>query len=116
MLLCVQVLQFVQEHTEYGQEQLAGNSVHVDRVFLQRYMPELTQHLHYRIVDVSTLKELCRWVHGAQQEAVLGQPLTAAHQQQYSTCFDLGALQDSAAGWCICVFPCMTCARLPHIC
>lgn len=64
VLLCVQVLQFVQEHTEYGQAQLAGNSVHVDRVFLQRYMPELTQHLHYRIVDVSTLKELCRWVGG----------------------------------------------------
>lgn len=56
----VQVLAFVQEHTEYQQAQLAGNSIHVDRVFLQRYMPELTGHLHYRIVDVSTLKELCR--------------------------------------------------------
>lgn len=56
-----QVLAFVQDHTEYGQAQLAGNSIHVDRVFLQRYMPELVEHLHYRIVDVSTLKECCRW-------------------------------------------------------
>lgn len=56
----LQVLAFVQEHTEYGQAQLAGNSVHVDRVFLQRYMPQLVDHVHYRIVDVSTLKELCR--------------------------------------------------------
>jgi oligoribonuclease len=56
----LQVLAFVQEHTEYKQAQLAGNSIHVDRVYLQRYMPQLTDHLHYRIVDVSTLKELCR--------------------------------------------------------
>ena len=56
----LQVLSFVQQHTEYQQAQLAGNSVHVDRVYLQRYMPELNDHLHYRIVDVSTIKELCR--------------------------------------------------------
>lgn len=60
-LVVPQVLAFVQDHTEYGQAQLAGNSIHVDRVFLQRYMPELVEHLHYRIVDVSTLKECCRW-------------------------------------------------------
>lgn len=52
----------MQQHTEFGAAQLAGNSIHVDRVFLQRYMPELVAHLHYRIVDVSTLKELCRLV------------------------------------------------------
>lgn len=39
---------------------LAGNSVHADRAFLRRYMPRLEQHLHYRNVDVSTLKELAR--------------------------------------------------------
>jgi oligoribonuclease len=39
---------------------LAGNSVHADRMFLRRYMPELEAHLHYRNVDVSTLKELAR--------------------------------------------------------
>lgn len=39
---------------------LAGNSVHQDRRFLARYMPRLEKFLHYRIVDVSTLKELAR--------------------------------------------------------
>jgi oligoribonuclease len=39
---------------------LAGNSVHADRMFLRRYMPTLEAHLHYRNVDVSTLKELIR--------------------------------------------------------
>ena len=41
---------------------LAGNTVHQDRRFMARYMPALEQYLHYRIVDVSTLKELAkRW-------------------------------------------------------
>jgi oligoribonuclease len=41
---------------------LAGNTVHADAVFLKKEMPELIQHLHYRIVDVSSVKELvARW-------------------------------------------------------
>ena len=47
-------------HTEAGAAQLAGNSVHVDAAFLRRWMPRLAAHLHYRIVDVSTIMELCR--------------------------------------------------------
>ncbi|KAL5531956.1 REX2_1 [Sanghuangporus sanghuang] len=44
---------------------LAGNSVHVDRMFLAERMPRLLDHLHYRIVDVSSIKELCRrWYNG----------------------------------------------------
>jgi oligoribonuclease len=39
---------------------LAGNSIATDRGFLARDMPELDAHLHYRIVDVSSVKELCR--------------------------------------------------------
>ncbi|HEU0088419.1 MAG TPA: oligoribonuclease [Pseudonocardiaceae bacterium] len=39
---------------------LAGNSVATDRAFLARDMPELDGHLHYRMVDVSSIKELCR--------------------------------------------------------
>lgn len=39
---------------------LAGNSVGQDRLFLLEYMPELVEHLHYRIIDVSTIKELAR--------------------------------------------------------
>lgn len=39
---------------------LAGNSIGTDRGFLARDMPELDDYLHYRMVDVSSLKELCR--------------------------------------------------------
>jgi oligoribonuclease len=39
---------------------LCGNSIWKDRQFLERYMPRLSEHLHYRLVDVSTLKELAR--------------------------------------------------------
>ncbi|MBC8023233.1 MAG: oligoribonuclease [Burkholderiales bacterium] len=39
---------------------LAGNTVHQDRRFMARYMPTFDAYLHYRIVDVSTLKELAR--------------------------------------------------------
>ncbi len=39
---------------------LAGNSVATDRRFMARDMPELEAHLHYRMVDISSIKELCR--------------------------------------------------------
>lgn len=39
---------------------LAGNSIGTDRMFLNRYMPALDQHLHYRNIDVSSIKELSR--------------------------------------------------------
>ena len=54
------MLDFVSKYTPPGKCPLAGNSVHMDRVFLQKYMPRFTNHLHYRIVDVSSVKELCR--------------------------------------------------------
>lgn len=56
------VLSFLQQHTDPGQAPLAGNTVYMDKLFLQTYMPSLVSHLHYRIVDVSTVKELCRSV------------------------------------------------------
>jgi oligoribonuclease len=39
---------------------LAGNSIATDRGFIARDMPELDAHLHYRMIDVSSIKELCR--------------------------------------------------------
>ena len=39
---------------------LGGNSVGTDRVFLSRDMPAVVEHLHYRVIDVSTIKELSR--------------------------------------------------------
>lgn len=45
-----------------GTAQLAGNSIGTDKSFLSRDMPELIDYLHYRVVDVSSLKELAkRW-------------------------------------------------------
>lgn len=55
-----QVLRFLQPLTQPGASPLCGNSVHMDRAFMVRYMPRLTAHLHYRNIDVSTLKELVR--------------------------------------------------------
>jgi oligoribonuclease len=39
---------------------MCGNSIGVDRRFLDRYLPDLDRYLHYRSIDVSSLKELCR--------------------------------------------------------
>jgi oligoribonuclease len=39
---------------------MCGNSIGVDRRFLDRQLPELDAYLHYRSIDVSSLKELCR--------------------------------------------------------
>jgi oligoribonuclease len=56
-----QVLAYVRSHIpEARKAPLAGSSVYVDRGFLQRYMPELDAYLHYRLVDVSSVKEMVR--------------------------------------------------------
>ena len=55
------VLAYVREHVpDPRTAPLAGNSIATDRGFLSRDMPELDAHLHYRMVDVSSIKELCR--------------------------------------------------------
>lgn len=54
------VLAYLTERVPAGRALLAGNSVGQDKLFLSRYMPEVVAHLHYRIVDVSTVKELAR--------------------------------------------------------
>jgi oligoribonuclease len=66
-----QVLDFVKRLVpEPRAAPLAGNTVHADRAFLRRYMPSLEAHLHYRNVDVSTVKELVRrWYPGLLDEA-----------------------------------------------
>lgn len=56
-----QVLAYIREHVpEAGKAPLAGNSVATDRAFLARDMAELEAWLHYRIIDVSSIKELSR--------------------------------------------------------
>jgi len=54
-------LAYVKQHLpEPRSAPLCGNSIGVDRRFLDRYLPDLERHLHYRSIDVSSLKELCR--------------------------------------------------------
>ena len=55
-----QLLDFVRAHGDQRKIPLAGNSIHQDRRFLERYMPKLEAFLHYRNVDVSSIKELVR--------------------------------------------------------
>src|SRR5690606_26706081 len=56
-----QVLDHVRQWVpEAGKAPLAGNSVGTDKAFLEREMPELVGHLHYRVIDVSSVKELAR--------------------------------------------------------
>jgi oligoribonuclease len=59
-----QTLAFLREHApEPRTVPLCGNSIGTDRRFLARWMPEIEDHLHYRSVDVSTIKELARRWH-----------------------------------------------------
>lgn len=54
------MLNFIVQYVEPGKSPLAGNSVHEDKKFLEKEMPRIIRHLHYRIVDVSSIKELSR--------------------------------------------------------
>ena len=53
-------LEFLRAYVPPGKSPMCGNTVHQDRRFMQRYMPELEAFFHYRNIDVSTIKELCR--------------------------------------------------------
>ena len=61
-----QTLAFIREHVpDASKVPLCGNSIGMDRRFLAAYLPEIENHLHYRSVDVSTVKELVRrWYPG----------------------------------------------------
>ncbi len=55
-----QSLDFIKQYVPPSTSPLCGNSIHQDRRFLVPYMPELETYLHYRNIDVSTIKELAR--------------------------------------------------------
>lgn len=57
-----EILSFVKRHAPEKQAPLCGNSVHQDRAYMRKHMPLLEGYLHYRNVDVSSIKELAkRW-------------------------------------------------------
>jgi oligoribonuclease len=54
-------LEYVKGHVPTaGSAPMCGNTIGMDRRFLARYLPDLDNYIHYRSIDVSTLKELCR--------------------------------------------------------
>ncbi len=56
------MLAFLARHVPAGKSPMCGNSICQDRRFMARHMPKLEAYFHYRNLDVSTLKELCkRW-------------------------------------------------------
>lgn len=67
-------LEFLRQYVPAGKSPICGNSICQDRRFLFRYMPELEKFFHYRLLDVSTIKELAlRWApriyNGLQKES-----------------------------------------------
>jgi len=73
------MLAFLNEHVPPGVSPMCGNSICQDRRFLARWMPGLEDYFHYRNLDVSSLKELCRrwqpdiakgWVKQGKHEAL----------------------------------------------
>ncbi|WP_248320282.1 oligoribonuclease [Caballeronia sp. Sq4a] len=55
-----QIREFLGQYVPPGKSPMCGNSICQDRRFMARWMPELETFFHYRNLDVSTLKELCR--------------------------------------------------------
>ncbi|MEA3357412.1 MAG: oligoribonuclease, partial [Patescibacteria group bacterium] len=57
-----QTLNFIKQYVESKSSPLCGNSIYMDRTFISKYFPEFEDYLHYRLIDVSTIKELYkRW-------------------------------------------------------
>lgn len=57
-----QTLDFIKEHSEEKHSPLCGNSIHQDRRFITKYMPKIDDYLSYRLIDVSSIKEVVtRW-------------------------------------------------------
>lgn len=63
-----EALKLVAQHCGFREGVLAGNSIHQDRRFLSRYMPQFEGFLHYRQVDVSSLKVLAKAWYGPEAE------------------------------------------------
>ncbi|MFH4977204.1 hypothetical protein AB6A40_003913 [Gnathostoma spinigerum] len=62
------ILSFVEKYTKKGECPLAGNTVFMDRFFLMKFMPAFVNHLHYRVIDVSSFKEVInRWYPGSEK-------------------------------------------------
>jgi oligoribonuclease len=65
-----QLVEFIAQHCPEGAAPLCGNSIGQDKRFIVKYMPRLEAYLHYRVIDVSSIKELARrWYPGVEAPA-----------------------------------------------
>jgi len=81
-----QTLDFVRRYVPERTSPLCGNSIHQDRRFLVPYMPELEAWMHYRNIDVSTVKELARrWYPAIQAPLKQGEHLALADVRESIT-------------------------------
>lgn len=69
-----EILEFLKQYVQPQKAPLCGNSVWQDRAFLQAYMPEVDAYLHYRIIDVSSIKEVVRRWYPSSQYAKFVKP------------------------------------------
>ncbi len=72
-----QILAYLEQHLVAKSSPLCGNSIAQDRMFIRKYMPRVHEFLHYRMIDVSTIKELAkRWY----PNGITGPNKTNAHR------------------------------------
>jgi oligoribonuclease (3'-5' exoribonuclease) len=104
-------LAFVQAYVPQGASPMCGNSIGQDRRFMVKYMPQLEAWFHYRNLDVSTLKELCRrwkpevakgFVKRAEHSALW--PTSASRSLSCNTTASISSGSDAAACRC-CYLP-----------
>jgi len=79
-----QAMDLVTAHCTYRSAPLCGNTIGQDRRFLVKYMPLLEGFLHYRNIDVSTVKELGEWWYGARYSKPDSGKHTALHDIEQS--------------------------------
>uniref|UniRef100_A0A0N4ZIA1 Probable oligoribonuclease n=1 Tax=Parastrongyloides trichosuri TaxID=131310 RepID=A0A0N4ZIA1_PARTI len=67
------VLEYIKKYCDYKKSPIAGNTVYMDRMFIMKHMPKIDEFLHYRIIDVSSVKELVfRWYKKTYKKSVCG--------------------------------------------
>ncbi|MGY8523925.1 oligoribonuclease [Paracidovorax citrulli] len=101
-----ELLAFLKRWVPAGKSPMCGNSICQDRRFMARYMPKLEAFFHYRNLDVSTLKELCkRWepaIHKGfikrQLHTALADILESIEELRYYRTHFIRSSQDAAPG------------------
>ena len=78
------MMEMMTKHCAYGTAPLCGNTIGQDRRFIVKYMPQVDGYLHYRNIDVSTVKELGLWWYGAKYTKPDDGKHTALHDIEQS--------------------------------